>query len=461
MPDALLVPLIGAALVAVVLLPFLFRHRRREAKSLEAEAEALRYGLHEPVTLHPVIDPAGCILTGSCVDVCPEGDVFGLIDGRVKVIGPARCIGHGLCERSCPMDAIQLVFGTEKRGIDIPRIRENFETNVPGLYIVGELGGMGLIGNAFEQGRQCIEGIQKEMRGETRGPDDPELDLLIVGCGPAGLSASLTAREAGLRFLTVEREDVGGTVRHYPRKKLVLTRPVKVPGYGKLNFREVSKEQLIDTWEEIVSKAGLEVATGETVTAVRSRNGGAGDGAGSGAAAGTGSGAGAGTGFVVTTSAREIETRRIVLAIGRRGIPRKLGVPGEELPKVAYSLREPESFQGDRIVIVGGGDSAVEAALALTEQPGNEVRISYRGEGFRRVKPKNHERVEAALASGSLEILWNTNLVRIDGDSFTYQNGGGEITLANDYAFIFAGGELPTKFLKDCGVEIDTKFGAA
>ena len=383
MPDALLVPLIGAALVAVVLLPFLFRHRRREAKSLEAEAEALRYGLHEPVTLHPVIDPAGCILTGSCVDVCPEGDVFGLIDGRVKVIGPARCIGHGLCERSCPMDAIQLVFGTEKRGIDIPRIRENFETNVPGLYIVGELGGMGLIGNAFEQGRQCIEGIQKEMRGETRGPDDPELDLLIVGCGPAGLSASLTAREAGLRFLTVEREDVGGTVRHYPRKKLVLTRPVKVPGYGKLNFREVSKEQLIDTWEEIVSKAGLEVATGETVTAVRSRNG----GAGGGVAAGTGSGAGAGTGFVVTTSEREIETRRIVLAIGRRGIPRKLGVPGEELPKVAYSLREPESFQGDRIVIVGGGDSAVEAALALTEQPGNEVRISYRGEGFRRVKP--------------------------------------------------------------------------
>ena len=456
MPDTLLVPLIGAALVAVVLLPFLFRHRRREAKSLEAEAEALRYGLHEPVTLHPVIDPAGCILTGSCVDVCPEGDVFGLIDGRVKVIGPARCIGHGLCERSCPMDAIQLVFGTEKRGIDIPRIRENFETNVPGLYIVGELGGMGLIGNAFEQGRQCIEGIQKEMRGETRGPGDPELDLLIVGCGPAGLSASLSAQEAGLRFLTVEREDIGGTVRHYPRKKLVLTRPVKVPGYGKLNFREVSKEKLIETWEEIVSKAGLEVATGETVTAVRSRNGGGANGVGAG-----GSGGGTGTGFVVTTSAREIETRRIVLAIGRRGIPRKLGVPGEELPKVAYSLREPESFVGDRIVVVGGGDSAVEAALALTEQPGNEVRLSYRGDGFRRVKPKNHERVEAALSDGSLEILWNTNLVRIDRDSFTYRNGSGEITLPNDYAFIFAGGELPTKFLRDCGVEIDTKFGAA
>lgn len=442
MPDSLLVPLIGLVLVTVVLLPFLSRHRKREATSREAEAEALRYGLHEPVTLHPVIDPAGCILTGSCVDVCPEGEVFGLIDGRVKVIGPARCIGHGLCERSCPMDAIQLVFGTEKRGIDIPRIQENFETNVPGLYIVGELGGMGLIGNAFEQGRQCVEGIIKEMKSDDRAGSaaaDPDLDLVIVGCGPSGLSASLTAQEAGLKFLNVEREDVGGTVRHYPRKKLVLTRPVKVPGYGKLNVREVTKEDLIGTWEEIVRTSGLEVATGETVTAVSSREN--------------------GSGFVVTTSAREIETRRLVLAIGRRGVPRKLGVPGEELSTVAYSLREPESFQGDRILVVGGGDSAVEAALALAEQPGNQVRMSYRGESFRRIKPKNHQRVEEAVSAGGLDILWNTNLVCIEPDSITYRNGGPRETLPNDYTFIFAGGELPTRFLRDCGVEIETRFG--
>ena len=444
MPDSLLVPLIGLVLVTMVLLPFLSRHRKREATSREAEAEALRYGLHEPVTLHPVIDPAGCILTGSCVDVCPEGEVFGLIDGRVKVIGPARCIGHGLCERSCPMDAIQLVFGTEKRGIDIPRIQENFETNVPGLYIVGELGGMGLIGNAFEQGRQCVEGIIKEMKSDDRAGANgaaaaPDLDLVIVGCGPAGLSASLTAQEAGLKFVTVEREDVGGTVRHYPRKKLVLTRPVKVPGYGKLNVREVTKEDLIGTWEEIVRTAGLEVATGETVTAVSSRE--------------------TGSGFMVTTSAREIETRRLVLAIGRRGVPCKLGVPGEELPTVAYSLREPESFQGDRILVVGGGDSAVEAALALAEQPGNQVRMSYRGESFRRIKPKNHQRVEEVVSAGGLDILWSTNLVRIESDSITYRNGGPPETLPNDYTFIFAGGELPTRFLRDCGVEIETRFG--
>lgn len=446
MPDSLVVALIGTVLVAAVLLPFLSGHRRRERRSREAEAEALRYGLHEPVTLHPVIDPAGCILTGSCVDVCPEGEVFGLIDGRVKVIGPARCIGHGLCERACPMDAIQLVFGTEKRGIDIPRIREDFETNVRGLYIIGELGGMGLIGNAFEQGRQCVETIIKRMKGDSRTAGDPDLDLLIVGCGPAGLSASLTAQAAGLRFQTVEREDIGGTVRHYPRKKLVLTRPVKVPGFGKLNVREIQKEELIRTWEEIIRESSLQVETGEVVTSVHRY--------------GNGAGPSEGGGFVVTTSSREIRARRVVLAIGRRGVPRKLGVPGEDLPTVAYSLREPESFQGDRIVVVGGGDSAVEAALALAEQPGNEVRLSYRGESFRRIKPKNHHRMEEAVAGGALDVLWSTNLLRIDRESVTYRNGGAPETLPNDYTFIFAGGELPTKFLRDCGIEIDTKFGA-
>jgi thioredoxin reductase len=339
------------------------------------------------------------------------------------------------------MNAIRLVFGTESRGVDIPRVQGNFETNVPGLFIVGELGGMGLIGNAFEQGRQCIEGIARQVRSEGgRGEaDSGELDLVIVGCGPAGLAASLTAQEAGLDFITIEREDIGGTVRHYPRKKLVLTRPVKVPGYGKLNVREVTKEDLIQTWMDIIATAGLEVATGETVTAVHSD---------------TPNGV-----FTVTTAAREMRARRVVLAIGRRGVPRKLGIPGENLPTVSYSLREPESFQGDRIVVVGGGDSAVEAALALADQPGNEVRLSYRGENFRRIKPKNHDRVENATAGGRLEVLWGTNLVRIEPDAVTYRNGGPPERIPNDYTFIFAGGELPTKFLRDCGVEIDTKFG--
>jgi thioredoxin reductase (NADPH) len=299
-----------------------------------------------------------------------------------------------------------------------------------------------LIGNAFEQGRQCVEGIVAEVDAQGRrapGAAGSALDLVIVGCGPAGLSASLAALAAGRRFVTLEREDIGGAVRHYPRKKLVLTRPVTVPGYGKLPVREVTKEDLIETWAGIVRTTGLDVATGETVTAVH-------------AEAGT-------AGFSVTTASRELRARRVVLAIGRRGVPRKLGVPGEDLPKVSYSLREPESFQGDRIVVVGGGDSAVEAALALAEQPGNEVRLSYRGQHFRRIKPGNHARVEEARSAGRLEVLFGTNLVRIARDAVTYQNGGPPETIPNDYTFIFAGGELPTAFLRGCGVEIDTKFG--
>ncbi|HSL71903.1 MAG TPA: NAD(P)-binding domain-containing protein, partial [Longimicrobiales bacterium] len=224
MSDTLALAVLGATLALVFMLPFVIRMRRRERAFLEAAARAHSYGLHEPVTLHPVVDPELCICTGNCVTVCPE-DVIGIRNGQAAAIAAAKCIGHGLCERACPVDAIKLVFGTEKRGVELPRIRENFETNVPGLYIVGELGGMGLIRNAFEQGRQCIDGIVRSHRSR-----DGQLDLVIVGCGPAGLAAALHAQHHGLNCAVLEKEDVGGTVRHYPRKKIVMTESVKVPG---------------------------------------------------------------------------------------------------------------------------------------------------------------------------------------------------------------------------------------
>jgi thioredoxin reductase len=319
--------------------------------------------------------------------------------------------------------------------VEQPRVRENFETNVPGIYIIGELGGMGLVANAFEQGRQCIEGIAAE---DARGPEGL-LDAVIVGCGPAGLSASLTARHRGLRTVTLEKEDLGGTVRHYPRKKLVMTRPVVVPGRGKLAHREISKEELVDLWEEIARSAGLDVRTGQTVTAVRH------------------------VGphhFRVEAGGEAFETHRVVLAIGRRGVPRKLGVPGEDSPHVLYSLREPEAYQGDRVLVVGGGDSAVEAALALAEQPGNQVRLAYRGSAFGRIKPANQERVTEVAAARRIEILWSASPVEIGADSVRLRREGGEtLSLPTDQVFVMIGGELPTPFLKACGVELETHFG--
>ena len=434
--DGALVWGIGLALVVVTTLPFFLRQRRQERLTEEASAHAKREGLDTPASLHPVIDPELCIGTGACLSVCPEQDILGIRSGQAVAVSPAKCIGHGLCERSCPVEAIQLVFGTESRGVDIPRIRETFESNVPGLFIVGELGGMGLIRNAFEQGRQCVEGLPQPQK-HSLGPD--ALDLVIVGCGPAGLSAALTAQHLGLRMAVLEREDVGGTVRHYPRKKLVLTEPVKVPGYGKLGDREILKEDLIRIWEDVVRKAGIEVSTGVTVTDVEPLPGG---------------------GFKVVGGGRELVANRVILAIGRRGVPRKLGIPGEELPNVAYALREPEVFQGDRVLVVGGGDSAVEAGLALAEQPGSQVRIAYRGNAFSRAKEKNRQRVNEAQNSGTLSVLWSTRILQNSvGEILARGPDQREMVLPNDHLFIFAGGELPTPFLERCGIQIDTKFG--
>ena len=434
MSDNLIILLVAAGLISLALLPFYLRQRRAERLTVEAQDLAERYGLHEPVSLHPLVDVGACIGTGACIDVCPEGDVLGLRHGQAQVVSPARCIGHGLCERACPTEAIQLVFGTAQRGVEIPRIKQNFETNVPGLYIVGELGGMGLIRNAFEQGRQCIEGIAREQRATAPGA----LDIVVVGCGPAGLSASLHCMQQGLCFVTLEKEDVGGTVRYYPRKKIVMTGAVDVPGYGKLNLREVSKEDLIARWAEIVERTGLQVNTQETVQRILRDDDGH---------------------FTVTSASETYRSRRVVLAIGRRGVPRKLNVPGENLPKVIYSLLEPEAYEQDRIMVVGGGDSAVEAALALAEQKGNRVTISYRGEQFRRIKPGNLARIEDALAQHKVDVLWKTNLVEITPDSVIYNNGGEPVTVPNDVVAIFAGGELPLEFLRSCGVLIDKKFG--
>lgn len=424
-----------------ILLIVLFFGRKRtrlEKLSSDVRADAAAAGLLEPASLHPVIDPARCIGCGSCIKACPEQPehhVLGLINGRAELVSPGDCIGHGACKTACPVDAISLVFGSERRGVDIPVLTPKFETSVPGIFIAGELGGMGLIRNALEQGRQAVESIQStRSRSRTQ-----MLDLVIVGAGPAGFSASLTALSKKMRCVTVEQESLGGCVFHYPRAKLVMTAPAKIPLVGSVNLRQTSKEELLEFWRDAERKTGVKINYHERVEQIEALP----------------------DGFVVRTTAGEYRTRSVLLAIGRRGTPRKLGVPGEEHPKVVYRLTDPEQYAGKRVLVVGGGDSALEAAASIAESGGAQVVLSYRGAAFDRAKPRNRERLAAAERRGNLRTLLSSHVRAIAPASVSVECSGQMHEFPNDAVIVNAGGVLPSDFLRRIGIEVETKYGAA
>lgn len=406
--------------------------------NVEVFEDSRSAGLLEPASLHPVIDPNLCVGCGSCVKACPEQPehtVLGLINGKAQLISPTDCIGHGACKVACPMDAISLVFGSATRGVDIPLINSHFETNVPGIFVAGELGGMGLIRNALEQGSQAVEAIcQHRPRGKQ------ELDLVIVGAGPAGFSASLAALAKNLRFVTLEQDSLGGCVFQYPRAKLVMTAPATLPIVGKINFKQTSKEALLDFWVETERKTGVKINYKERVDVILNLKD---------------------QGFLVRTPLGEYLTRNILLAIGRRGTPRKLGVPGEELPKVVYRLIDPEQYAHQRVLIVGGGDSALEAATSIAAVDGAHVTLSYRGAVFDRAKPSNRQRLEAAVKTGSVDLLMSTQVQQIEQDAVILLQGDKSVAVENQSVIVNAGGVLPNDFLRKVGIEIETKYGTA
>ena len=360
-----------------------------------------------------------------------------MIRGKARLVGPSNSIGHAACKAACPVDAIELVFGTERRGVDIPYVKPDFETNVPGIFIAGELGGMGLIRNAVEQGRQAMASICKL---DGMGRSD-RYDVVIVGAGPAGFSASLGAMKAGLRFVTVEQDSLGGTVAHFPRGKLVMTQPAELPIVGKMRFTETTKEKLLGFWQGVEAKTQLKVSYEERVTGIDPAAG--------------------GDGFTVTTTKASYDTRAVLLTIGRRGTPRQLGVPGEEMSKVVYRLIDPEQYQGMQVLVVGGGDSALEAAHSIAEQPGTTVTLSYRSAAFTRAKAKNRDKVEALAAQGRLNVLLNSNVKEIHDNSVLIERDGKIAKVPNQAVIISAGGILPTGFLKEVGIDVETKYGTA
>ena len=412
----------------------------KSRKNLAIMQEEFEAGLTEPASLHPHIDLGKCMGCGTCVKACPEQHnhpVLGLINGKAKLIAPTNCIGHGACKTACPFDAITLVFGTEKRGVDIPVLKPNFETTVPGIYIAGELGGMGLIRNAIEQGYKALDYIFDDLKSaKVQAP----LDVLIVGAGPSGFSASLRSLEKKLRYKTVEQDSLGGTVFQFPRGKLVMTAPVTLPIVGEMKFVETTKENLLKFWEQVEKKTGVKISYHERVDSITPN------------AAG---------GFDVKTNKDCYHTRTVLLTIGRRGTPRKLGVAGEEMSKITYRMIDPQQYRNQHVLVVGGGDSALEAASSIADEPGTTVTLSYRSNAFGRAKRKNRERVEAAVKAGRINLMLSSNVKSFSKESVIIDHEGKEIELPNDAAIICAGGILPTGFLKETGISVETKHGTA
>ena len=392
-----------------------------------------------PLSLHPEVSADQCIGSGACTKACPEHDILAMVDGQAKLINPLACVGHGACMSACPVGAIKLVFGTARRGFELPAVSPQFETSQPGIYVVGELGGMGLIRNATEQGRQAAAYLAAS---ERRGDGGQIADAIVIGAGPSGIAATLGLIDAGLRVKLIEQGELGGTARHYPRAKVVMTGSLELPRFGTVKKKTMTKEELIELWEEIHRTVGLPLETGIKVVAiepdgdawrVRGENG------------------------------WEGRAANVVLALGRRGTPRPLDVPGEQLPKVSYRLIETAPFRGQRVLVVGGGNAAAECALALADSGEcDEVALSYRRTELARLRAGVRDRLDIAFASGKVRAMLGTQVVKIDKRTVDLEHGDGSVKrIPNDGLIVQIGGQPPSELLKSAGIQIVEKFGEA
>ena len=423
-------------LIAGAILSFFFvrhwrAHKKKEAQARDAAERGPLFS-EGPRAQHPHILTDSCIGCGGCVAVCPEGDVLALVSGKATIVNGHKCIGHALCAEECPVGAITMIMAKPSASADLPAMSPQHETSVENLFIAGELGGLALIKNAVNQGRDCVDSIAVRLGPLPSTRTDEDLfDIVIVGAGPAGISASLRAAERGLKALTLEREEVGGTVSKYPRQKLVMTSPVEFPLYGKFRQTQLSKEELLAFWEKVMQRADLNILTGEGVESVRKEADGL---------------------FTISTACGVYRARAVVLALGRAGTPRKLGVAGEEFPHVLYRLIETDHYTHKNILVVGGGDSAVEAAMGLAHQPGNCVTISYRKSEFTRLKDRNAKRLEEHIRTGKIDVRLNSMPKEFRRGSVLIQSGEELQELPNDFVWIFAGGSPPSEFLKAAGI---------
>ena len=334
----------------------------------------------------PVIDLQKCLGCGTCVRECPEEGVLALVHGQAAVVNPAGCVGHARCVTECPAAAVTLSQGDLSQRKDVPVLDQDLQSvGNDGVYLVGEITARSLIRTATTQGAQVGATIAARCLDRADAEHQYVLDVVIVGAGPGGLACALSCREHGLDFVVLDQESsFGGTVAKYPRRKLVLTDDVTLPLHGRMARREYQKEELVELWQRLAKEHQLPFSGGVTFDRIERHDDDT---------------------FTVHSDGESVRARHVVLAVGRQGSPRRLSVPGEDLPHVTYGLLDAAAYADRHCVVVGGGDSAVETALALAEQPGNDVTIVYRQDGFFRLRSKNRKKLEHKLQEGALATV--------------------------------------------------------
>lgn len=406
---------------------WMWRKRKRLAEKVAAAARAAeRENLPGPPKPQiPHVDPLKCVGCRACVDACPF-DALDIVDGIAKLVSRPACHGVAICAEVCPTGAISMA-ATAVSPHQAP-INDEFESVLnPGIFLVGDLSGLSLIKNAINTGVLAAETIARRPRR-----DDCEVDIAIVGSGPSGLSTGLRSAELGLRYVLLEQGSVANTLRHFPRSKLVFAQPFDVPLLGKVPMAECTKEQLLAMWDALIVRYGLKIHENEKVLTIERRLQG---------------------GFVVTTTQRSYTAAQVVLAIGKRGTPRRLGAKGEDAEKVLYNLVDAEHYKGKKVFVYGAGDVALETALALAGQKGTEVTLGYRGEKIDMAKKRNVDKLNAAAASGKMRVRPGVEKVlEIRPQEVVIQTIEGPVELSNDVVFACIGADMPTAWLKSIGV---------
>ncbi len=370
-----------------------------------------------------------------CLDACGF-NAMSLTDAGEVLINHRTCAGCSACQSACPNGVIEMVevpYTVADFPKPLPLVDGEGLSNLPGLYVAGEATGTALIKLAINAGRTAADHVASRLANHAAAGRNGTLDTIVVGAGPAGLSAALACKERNLRFKVFDKGHFATTIQDYPKHKVVMAEPAHIPLFGKLWLKNTTKEELIDRWRDIIAKTGLRIESNEEVIAVKPT---------------------AEHNFDVQTSKGRYQAHTVIVCVGTRGTPRKLGVEGEASPRVQYVLTDPEAFAGQDVLVVGGGDSAVEAAMSLADVPKTKVTISYRQESFGRIKTGNQTRIKEYADQGRLEVIFQSSVLALDAGTVTLKTAAGKRRLKNDVAFAMLGAEPPTRFLKDMGVEI-------